>query len=201
VRLNGKKSAKIRSQLVMKKSFGILALTCLTLTLILILTGIGFAAGSSLPSVTFEGTSYYLAWRDISDEKNITIEYLKPGETLENWTTLIGVRQWPSVESLSDIVPSYLEQMKPLFVARSEIYFPEDRKDDIVIEMFLGTPGRPYVEYNLHRFVVEEGTPGVKAYQFAQRIPLTDDLDLSETQKHLETRLNQLKAFKVKLLK
>ncbi len=77
----------------------------------------------------------------------------------------------------------------------------EEVRHDIVIEMFLGAPGRPYVEYNLHRFVDEEGTPGVKAYQFAQRLPLTDDLDLSETQRHLETRLNQLKAFKVKLLK
>lgn len=183
----------------MMKISRILSLTCLTL--IFILTGMSFAAGSSLPSITFEGTSYYLAWRDISDEGNITVEYLKPSESLENWTTLIGVRQWPSVESLSDIVPPYLEERKPLFVARSEIYFPDDRKDDLVIEMFLGAPNLPYVEYNLHRFVVEEGTPGVKAYQFAQRIPLTDDLDLSETQKHLETRLNQLKAFKVKLLK
>ncbi len=183
----------------MKKSFRILALTCLTL--ILIFTGISFAVGPTLPSVTFEGVSYFLAWRDISDEGNITVEYLKPGETLENWTTLIGVRQWPSVESLSDIVPPYLEERKPLFVARSEIYFPEDRKNDIVIEMFLGAPHLPYVEYNLHRFVMEEGTPGVKAYQFAQRIPLTEDLDLSETQKHLETRLNQLKAFKVTLLR
>ena len=59
----------------------------LTLTLTLILTGMSFAAGSSLPSITFEGTSYYLAWRDISNEGNITVEYLKPGETLEEWTT------------------------------------------------------------------------------------------------------------------
>jgi hypothetical protein len=86
-------------------------------------------------------------------------------------------------------------------VTNAETYTSQDAKDDLVIEMFLGAPGRPYVEYNLHRFVVEEGTPGVKAYQFAQRIPLTEDLDLSETQKHLEARLNQLKAFKVKLLK
>lgn len=51
------------------------------------------------------------------------------------------------------------------------------------------------------KLLSREKRRGVKAYQFAQRIPLTEDLDLSETQKHLETRLNQLKAFKVKLLK
>jgi hypothetical protein len=183
----------------MNTSFTRIALTAVML--VFLLTKVAVAAGPATPPLTFEGTKYHLAWTDVSEEGNLTNEYLTPGETLENWTTLIGVRQWPSVESLSDIVPPYLEERKPLFVARSEIYFPEDRKNDIVIEMFLGAPHLPYVEYNLHRFVMEEGTPGVKAYQFAQRIPLTEDLDLSETQKHLETRLNQLKAFKVTLLR
>ncbi|CAG0946904.1 hypothetical protein [Geobacter sp.] len=181
----------------MKKSFSILALVAITL--VFLFTGATIAAGPAAPSLTFEGTKYYLAWKDVSAEGNLTNEYLKKGETLEEWTTLIGVRHWPAAEELSDVVAPYVESMRPYYVSNAEIYTSQEAKDDIVIEMFLGAPGRPYVEYNLHRFVIEKGTPGVKAYQFAQRIPLTEDLDLSETQKFLETRLNQLKAFKVTL--
>lgn len=183
----------------MKKTYSGFSLA--VITLIFFFTSLAVAAGPAVPSLTFEGEKYHLAWTDVSKEGNLTNEYLKKGETLEEWTTMIGVRHWPAAGDLSDVVAPYVKSMQPYYVTNAEIYTSQDAKDDIVIEMFLGTPGRPYVEYNLHRFVVEEGTPGVKAYQFAQRIPLTDDLDLSETQKHLETRLNQLKAFKVKLLK
>lgn len=183
----------------MNTSFTRIALAAITL--IFLFAGVTIAADSVAPSLTFQGEKYHLAWKDVSKEGNITNEYLKKGETLEKWTTLIGVRHWPAAEELSDVVAPYVVSMQPYYVTNAEIYTSQDAKDDIVIEMFLGAPGRPYVEYNLHRFVIEKGAPGVKAYQFAQRIPLTEDLDLSETQKHLEPRLNQLKAFTVKLLR
>lgn len=183
----------------MKKSFTIIALT--GITLIFLLAGLAVAADPVAPSLTFEGEKYHFAWKDVSKEGNITNEYLKKGETLEEWTTMIGVRNWPAAGELSDVVAPYVESMQQYYVTNAEIYTPQDAKDDIIIEMFLGAPNVPYVEYNLHRFVIEKGTPGVKAYQFAQRIPLTEDLDLSETRTHLETRLNQLKTFKVTLLR
>jgi len=46
------------------------------------------------------------------------------------------------------------------------------KKDDVIIEAWLGAPDKSYIEINLHRFVVEEGSVGVKAYQFAQKVPM-----------------------------
>lgn len=144
-----------------------------TLALLCLLAGSVLRAETA--SVEIAGVKYHLAWVDVSKDGAITNEYVPMGETIDAWTTLLGVRYWPNAKRVADAVNPWIKMIHPLLVRKAEIYGVTDSKnrDDIVIEAWLAAPDRSYIEINLHRFVIEPGADGVKAYQFAQKIVMT----------------------------
>ncbi|MES2507005.1 MAG: hypothetical protein V4599_09890 [Verrucomicrobiota bacterium] len=145
-----------------------------------LLLGIFFGLGSLLqaetPSLQFGGVKYELASVQTGKDGSVTNEYVPLGETIDSWTTLLGVRHWPKAAKIGDAAGPWLKMVQPLLTQKVGVYKSPVAKsgNDIVMEAWLSAPDRSYIEINLHRFVIEEGTPGVKAYQFAQKIKMAE---------------------------
>ncbi|HAL70438.1 MAG TPA: hypothetical protein DCP71_01530 [Verrucomicrobiales bacterium] len=122
------------------------------------------------------GVKYELASVQTGKDGSVTNEYVPLGETIDSWTTLLGVRHWPKAAKIGDAAGPWLKMVQPLLTQKVGVYKSPVAKsgNDIVMEAWLSAPDRSYIEINLHRFVIEEGTQGVKAYQFAQKIKMTD---------------------------
>ncbi len=133
------------------------------------------SAASPAPQVrtiTFDGVTYVLASVDVS-RATITNEYVPEGQSLKNWTTLLGVRRFAAARELNDVLPKYLGVIKPVLVGKPEFLKRRDvdASQEVMLVALLVAPDKSYHEYNLHRFF--RTADGVTAYQFAQRIPRT----------------------------
>jgi hypothetical protein len=133
-------------------------------------------AHAAAPTIDFAGNPYVLASAQVSADGSVTNEYLPPGETLQNWTKLLAVRHWPKLSKVADAANPWMKMVQPLLTQKAQVLQPPGAKDgqDLVIEAWLYAPDRSYIEINLHRFVTESETSGVKAYQFAQKVPMKD---------------------------
>ena len=141
-------------------------------------------------TVTFEENIYTLSWID-SRSNTITNEYLLPGENLNNWSSMIASRHFESVNELKQVLPHYMEKMKPLIASKPGFFKDNTIKSNhIIIELFLMAPDKSHYEYNLHLFF--ESPDGVKAYQYAEKIPLADKVDVSKQIKSRGTRMRIL---------
>jgi len=123
---------------------------------------------AELPSIEFNGVRYVLASVDVT-KGTITNEYVPIGQSINAWTTLIGVRYWPEITTASDAANFWVRRIRSSLV-RDATAYASTRKNDEIVEAWLAPQDRAFVEINLHRFVVEDGVVGVKAYQYAQRI-------------------------------
>jgi hypothetical protein len=121
------------------------------------------------------GVKYLLASVAVGKDGSVTNEYVPQGESIGAWTTLIGVRHWPMAKKIGDAAGPWMKMVQPLLTQQADAFKSAGAKseNDIVIEAWLSAPDRSYIEINLHRFVIQEGTDGVKAYQFAQKVVMT----------------------------
>jgi hypothetical protein len=121
-------------------------------------------------TITFDGVKYVLASVNIS-RATTTNEYVPEGQSLTDWTTLIGVRRFAAARELKDVLPTYLGVIKPVLVGKPEFLKRKnvDASEEVMLVALLLAPDKTYHEYNLHRFF--KTADGVTAYQFAQRIP------------------------------
>lgn len=128
------------------------------------------------PDIELAGVKYHLASVDVNKDGAVTNEFVPVGETIDAWTTLVAVRQWPNVAKLGEAASAWLKMIHPLLTRNVQAFRPNGAKNpnDLVFEAWLSAPDRSYIEINLHRFVVEPGTAGVKAYQFAQKVVVKD---------------------------
>ncbi len=144
------------------------------LLVLLLCLGSGLRA-SDAANFTFVGVKYQLASVIVSPDGSVTNEYVPEGQTIDAWTTLIGVRHWPQAKKLGDAAQPWLQMVHPLLTQNVGAYKSTGAKNenDIILEAWLSAPDRAYIEINLHRFVLEDGTDGVKAYQYAQKVMMT----------------------------
>lgn len=130
--------------------------------LLVLLSSVGQAAG-----LEFGGERYFLAFNQ-DNKQTLTQEFLRPGETLENWQRLVGVRHFRAAGALRDVLPEYLKVVRPSFLVPAQIFSrAEGNQNEVLLIMQLAPPDRSYIEHNLHRFVELSDGRGVVGYQFA----------------------------------
>ncbi len=156
---------------------------------------------SEVATVSFLDQEYRLAFQS-ETEGLFTNEYLLEGESLEQWTSMIAVRKFSNISEVKAITGPYLEQLKPLMVRDAEVYARDgDReRSDVVLEVYLAPADHSYLEYNLLRFVEEEGEDGVKFYQFAIRTDFDVDAAVESNTTELEARINALGDLQVAIV-
>lgn len=129
--------------------------------------------GDEPANLQFAGVKYHLASVELGKDDSITNEYVPAGQNLDSWTTLIAVRQWTNAKDIGDAAKPWLKMIRPLLTKDVKVFNkPDSGKDDtdVVFEAWLAAPDKSYIEINLHRFVKEKGSDGIKAYQFAQKV-------------------------------
>lgn len=154
------------------------------------------------PAVVFCEVDYELAWVDTGEgDRSRTNEYLREGESLKQWSSMVAVRQWHNRNQVRDVTKPYLDQIRHLFVQDAKIYAPDSGGDDkgLVVELYLAPPDKSYLEYNLIRFCTEPGEQGVKSYQFAARGPYDLPLARQHNQRLLAERLDALSKLTLKM--
>lgn len=158
--------------------------------------------GAESKTLDFGGRKYWLASAEPGKDGSLTNEYVPVGETLENWTMLVAVRHWPKAGKVGDAATPWLKMVQPLLTQKVGVFKADSAKDaeDILMEAWLSAPDRSYIEINLHRFVKEKGAEGVKAYQFAQKVPMKDGKgDPSSFVNQRTARFNEVAKLKLPL--
>lgn len=85
-------------------------------------------------------------------------EYLRVGETVENWSRMLTVRYYKNAKKLKDAVNPYLDQIKPYRVVPVDAFQIKDstNKADLVFATMLMDPKGDYTEVVVHRFIVND---------------------------------------------
>lgn len=171
----------------------------LVFTLCLLLACQLTAVAADPAADSFQVTNYKLAFVNVGPEGAVTNEYVPRGETLETWTSLIGVRQWPQTEKLADITGPYVRALQPLLVREAKIYEPEGEAEgtNVIFELYLAPADKSYLEYNLIRFAREEGTEGIKSYQYALKGEYNVEAAVAANAPQLKSRLEVLRGLKL----
>lgn len=154
------------------------------------------------PAAVFCDVEYELAWIDTGEgDRSRTNEYLREGESLEQWSSMMAVRQWPHRNQVRDVTKPYLDPIRHLFVRDAKVFAPDSGGDDkgLVVELYLAPSDKSYLEYNLIRFCTEPGEQGVKSYQFAARGPYDLPLAQQQNQRLLAQRLDALSKLTLKM--
>jgi len=112
--------------------------------------------------IEFAGITFEYAWS--SDKGGTTVEYVETGKTLDNWQHLLAYRVFKS-KKVATVINSYLKQIKP--TQKPAIYKNQNSDSDLMLVFLMMPEDKSYVEFNIHRFVLEDGA--VRSYQFASR--------------------------------
>lgn len=137
-------------------------------------------------TTTFDGVTYTRQY--VTDSSNGSLaEYCRAGETVENWTTLIAVRDFPGLSDPSTAAAELakaLQKSNPL--ARFQLLVKED-ESEAMIDFITWPKDASYAEFNIFRYRKRPGEPGLISYQFAYRFTDTSP-DSTERFKQDRTR-------------
>jgi hypothetical protein len=104
------------------------------------------------------------------------VEYVRAGETVENWTKLFAVRNFPEQRDPREAVKAFervVKQHNPL--AGVQVLVKEDGSE-AMIDFLTWETGADQMEFNVHRYQKKPGYPGLISYQFAYRFRVTPEL-------------------------
>ena len=118
----------------------------------------------------FDGAGYDFGWEG-KDTTGFIREYFKGEEKPETWKTLITVTHHPDARKLADVTGPYYEARKTIVAMQPKAHRQKGGGDtDVVLELFLGAPGKtPHLEYSIARFV--ETDTGVYSVVFCRKFP------------------------------
>lgn len=123
-------------------------------------------------SIKFDGGTYLLAKVSISPDGIVTNDYVKEGESIENWTTLLSVQLLTKTSSLNDAINGWLQSNRPRLTKKwVAAHTPNALRDaDVVVEAWMANRPEPRVHATLQRFVAEDDAQGVKVYRFIEKL-------------------------------
>jgi len=143
------------------------------------------ALGATPQPIEFDGEKYEASF--FSTQGNVRlVEYVRPGETVENWTKLFAVRNFTSSHSPQQAVQAFesiVKQHNPLAGVRTLV--KEDRSE-AMIDFLTWEKGADHVEFNVHRYLHKPNFPGLISYQFAYRFRVTSEVTAEKVRANKE---------------
>jgi hypothetical protein len=102
-------------------------------------------------------------------------EFTLNGETVDNWTKLIGYHYYPEqVGTPSQAAANLGKYLKEINKDFTYALFDTRNKDDAIIEFTTWEGTGEVIEFDVFKYARPEAGPGVIALQFAQRLRLKD---------------------------
>jgi hypothetical protein len=136
-------------------------------------------------SIEFDGDSYVEQFESATPEIRL-MEFVRPDETVDNWTKLLAVRNFTKLEDPGQsaaAVGKTLQQMQP--EAKYRLLEKEDGSEAI-IDFITWPADASYLEFNIHRYLKKPGLPGLVSYQFAYKF--------TDTSPESEKKFQELRA-------
>jgi hypothetical protein len=147
---------------------------------VLLLPWLAAAAWAQPASVTFDGERYAKRF-DNRTAAGRVVEYTREGESLADWTRLVAVRHFPqqsdpraAAAQLAQTVRQHNPQARAEVIARPD-------GSEAIVDFLTWAPGDDRLEFNVHRYRREPGTPGLVAWQFAWRFRSAELADPTAT--------------------
>jgi hypothetical protein len=132
-------------------------------------------AGASPAAVEFDGEQYLPSFSSNRPDFRL-VEYVRAGETVENWTKLFAVRNFPRQRDPREAVKVFervVKQHNPL--AGVQTLVMQDGSE-AMIDFLTWESGASQMELNIHRYLKKPGYPGLISYQFAYRFRATTEM-------------------------
>jgi len=128
--------------------------------------------------LVFDGDTYHQVREDVNDTLQTT-EYLRTGESIDKWTKMLTVRQYPEASKIKQVFGIYLKSVIPMLALKPDIYGKKSsHKKDVIAVMLLLSPDKSYYEYIIHRFISDDSY-SVTSFFFSYKIPFKEELDAS----------------------
>lgn len=125
-----------------------------------------------LETVEFDGQVMPLAWQNDKDGESIR-EYIPRDETLEHWTHLASIREYPSLNDPTQLGLALVETLKQRDPETPHAIVRNEETGDVVVDFVVwpeeeSEGDTQFVEFNVFKYSVRpEG--GVVAQQYAVR--------------------------------
>ena len=126
------------------------------------------AAPASDRSITFDEVTYTRQFIGNMNPGGLA-EYVRPTETVDNWTTLVAVRNFPKLNDAAGAAAQLVRTLKASNPdARFQLLVKEDQSEAMV-DFITWPKDGAYAEFNVFRYLKQPGYAGLIAYQFACR--------------------------------
>ena len=126
------------------------------------------AAPTSDRTITFDDVTYSRQFVGNMNPGGLA-EYVRPGETVDNWTTLVAVRNFPKLDDPSKAAAQLVKTLKASNPdARFQLLVKED-ESEAMVDFITWPKDGSYSEFNVFRYLKRPGYAGLIAYQFACR--------------------------------
>lgn len=165
---------------------------------------LGGVAAKAEGEFKFDGSVYVMRWEARTNNTTIK-EFLTGNETTNTWKTMITLQAHPKATKVKDVSGPYFEARKSLIAVPPKAHLKrKDDLTDVVLEFFLGAPGKTsHMEFALIRFI--ETDSGVYTVAYSQRFPLgkskNQNINVDVVMKNKEKWIQQLLEIPVETIK
>jgi hypothetical protein len=133
------------------------------------------AVVSASPAVVeFDGETYVRAFS--SNQPTIRlVEFIRDGETVENWTKLFAIRKFPTGTDPRSAVGQFQQVVKQHNPQAGVQVLVKEDGSEAMIDFLAWPKDADHMELNIHRYIKHPAYPGLISYQFAYRFRTTPD--------------------------
>jgi hypothetical protein len=124
-------------------------------------------SGAPPKQVEFDGRTLELAWESENPDLPV-VEFIPKGETLEKWTHLASIRQFPDVGNPQELAKLTLEQVAKDYPGAPTNMAVDPNETEAIIEFVADAPDDSFAEYNIFKYA-KNPDGGVVAQQYALR--------------------------------
>jgi len=156
-------------------------------------TTVSFAGGCNFPTVVFSGKNYSLKYMYETNEVKVN-EYQDSNSSnndLNNWQTMLTIKEYLPEKKLSDIIPVYLKQLQNVMIMQPKIYMRNNNINDITIILYLADSANNKIEYVINHIFKLDNKPPM-AYIFSQRLLLKSSQNITSVIKAQTKRIKNL---------
>ena len=130
---------------------------------------------ASPPAIDFDGESYLPAFSS-NQAKVRLVEDVRAGGTVENWTKLFAIRNFPGGDKPEAAVAAFYRVVKQHNPQAGVQILTKEDGSEAMIDFLTWETGAPHMELNIHRYVKKPGHAGLISYQFAYRFRATPEM-------------------------
>lgn len=141
-------------------------------------------AASPVP-VEFDGEAYRPAFTSNEPTMRL-VEFVREGETVEDWTKLFAIRNFPTGKSPQAAVAEFQRVVKQHNPLAGVQVLVKDDGTEAMIDFLTWPKDARYMELNIHRYLKKPGHAGLISYQFAYRFQTTPDTTAKEIREQKE---------------